>query len=318
MKNMLDSYVKEMKYQYYSKVVIIFVVSIIISGIFFMVTNILRLNYHYNMFIRTYEYEESNGENIEELLKEEYSYNTYIDDEENTIEEITNPLRFDYENLLHSIHLITPTQSIIQVIEFLTLILIPIASTIFALYISTYDYKYKTVKVVSVNNNWTKKCFSKLISLFTTNIISISSSVIVTFIVANILYIKTAKNIPISDFEIPQYYSNVNLIVKISIAYLCSIIFSCIGLIMGMLFKRMIIPIILFFIYYTCIPMMGKYDFKNIIYNLSNKVFDFYGSIGIPNYIEISVTICILYVIGIILSSIIAIILISKKQSKYV
>ena len=55
----------------------------------------------------------------------------------------------------------------------------------------------------------------------------------------------------------------------------------------------------------------------SFIDNHDCSLFDFYGSIGIPNYIEISATICILYVIGIILSSIIAIILISKKQSKY-
>ncbi|GGJ11911.1 ABC transporter permease subunit [Paenibacillus hunanensis] len=304
-----DSLKKEFLYQRYSHVLWITLVSAVFLSLVNIYGLISKAINAYNNYLKSYTFYKEQGVDVEALLKLPGSApgSSLVD----------NSVRYYYDQLsstiyiLDGVHLITPT------LEWLLFAFCPIIFGLYGLYVATYDYKYKTLKLKMLHATpkhiLTVKFIVSLICIIVVMVITL----IISCLAGLVASIYLSKKVPVYSFPIVDTFSIGSLPLQLLYALFLCIIFTAIGFLLGIIFKTTLFPAILIFVYNFFVPLLGKYDFKNLIASVAHSIFSFKGKfeliVPVPIPVTQSLFILLLFCLLLIAGSF----LLFKRQSKY-
>ena len=144
----------EMLYLLYSKIYFI------LFGLLFavMFLNVYGQIDSYKKNISEYQKTESyilrQGENIEQVLKQDLNVVQEKSSDGTLITSVDNPLRYENENLGKMLYNLKPTNLSISILEMITFVFGPVIFGLLGILLATYDFKNKTVKIKSLKQSW--------------------------------------------------------------------------------------------------------------------------------------------------------------------
>lgn len=310
MKNSMEITKKELLYQLKSKSLIIFfliIISVIVLHLYGLYTNVIN---NYDRYLQTEQMYKENGIDIIEALKET---NYTVVDGNSSVS--SNPLKEDFVSLAVSIQNLNHHNIISNSLEYFIFIFGTLVFGIYAAYIATYDYKYKTHKFFSIKYKQSEILTGKLLSLFLVLFSSLFLIGTVSYFSSSLLKYFVKKCVPIENYTIPglSYERSLALQIIFTIALLG--FYIIISYVVGFIFKNMF-PITIFLLVYTLLlPVLGKYDIKNIFSFFAHKVFTFKARFVIFQPTEISPAYGIIVLILILLSACISLFAVSKRSA---
>lgn len=313
MKDILKLIKAEFKYLWFSKIILalyIFFTAIICISLF---SNTSQLKQKYELYNTTYNNYLKNGEDPILALQQETNI---IESDEVGNTTIQNPLRYDYNNVCKFLSLTNPNYVMIQSLEFICFVICTIVFGFLGVYVSTFDHKWKTLKLKAARDSVDRINVSKVVSSFGVVLIIIFSSVITSFIIGSAFYFSTISNMDLSVFKF-EYFSSGKLPIAFCFVIFVSMVFFVIGYTLGILFKKPSIPAVIILLYNLVVPSLGKYDLKNSISTIGHEIFKFHGdsALIIPSPMTLTQANISLIVITFIL--LFAIYIVSNKQSKF-
>lgn len=318
MQNILNNLKKELMYQYFSR--IFFIITLLISALMiwslFMQTT--QTKDKYNLYLRTEAEYKKDGIDIEKALKSPMKIDENTESNGDKSEVIENILRYDYESLSYSIYAIKPNQILSTSLEWVSFIFLPMIFMIYGIYIATYDRKYKTLKIKSIQYNWKHLIISKQLSMYISGFIMLTISFLSSYIVGRIFYIMITKEIPVEQFQPAKIPSDKNIFIQCGMIFFIVIIFSTLGFCLGVLFKGILIPTLIFVLYNFAIPILGVYDIRNMIAVLGHQVFNFLGNFKLFIPSDMPIGIASLLLISFVLLLTLITYVVFGKQSKYI
>lgn len=312
MKNSMELTKKELLYQFKSQK--LFILCVLILGILFL--HLFGLHNaainNYNMYLQTEQMYRENGFDIIESLKED---NHVITDNNSSVS--SNPLKEDFVSLAVSIQNLTPDSIISNSLEYFIFVFGTLLFGIYASYIATYDYKYRTHKFFSTRYKQSEILTGKLLSVFLILLGSLFLISVVAYLASPILTSLIKKSVPIENYTLPGlgYESNFLSQLLFSIALLG--FYVIVSFTVGFLFKNMF-PITIFLLLYTLfIPVLGKYDIKNIFSFFAHKIFSFKARFVALRPLEISSACGIFILLAILACACISLFAVSSNRSSY-
>ncbi len=132
-----------------------------------------------------------------------------------------------------------------------------------------------------------------------------------------VMFTALSSTIPIAEFEIKPLTTSSWLITKFFFCYIVALIFAEIGYTLGLIFKNSLVGILTIIAYMFVLPNLGRFDFKNSLHYIANKVFEFYGVISIQSVEDTSLMVAILVMLFVLVLSFIINMIVLVKRSSY-
>ncbi|KLO20911.1 hypothetical protein X275_10980 [Marinitoga sp. 1197] len=305
---------KEIKYQIYSGVFILMIITLLIFSGLNLYNQKKLIIQNYNLFVHTLNEIKKSGINVEKVLMEPLTV-----EENNGISKINNVLKLDYNNVALAVYdLKNPGRIITNTLKYLSFIFYSFFFSVYGIYIGIYDTKYKTIKIKAVQNNWMNILLSKQITMYILSFLIIFIVVFLSIIISFIFYNTFSLDIPINDFKLLIQPWDTNIILQFILSLFLSFIFTTFGFYLGILFRGIMYPMLILVLYNFIFPIFGKYDLRNLISILGHKVFDFYGNFVLfkPEMVSLNLSIILLF-IYIFISTLFTYTIV-KIQSKYI
>lgn len=268
--NILQITKREIYIQWHSKayLVVFSIVFILCLSHLYGLQNKIVSNY--NRYIRTEETYKEQGLDIVESLKE--TNERYV---EGNSTFVSNPLKDDFIELSISIQSLGYQNVISNTLEYIIFVFCTIAFGIYASYVATYDFKYKTYKVISVYKNQASIILGKLLSIIFVMITTLAISLLITFCGSFLVKASVRNKVPIDNFQIDIFKYENSLLAQVLLAIFILLFYIIVSFAIGYILKNMIVPTIALLLYSLIIPILGKYDFRNIFSCFSHYIFSF-------------------------------------------
>lgn len=314
--NMWSNTISELKYQVYSHVFGIALLCILILSAINIYGLVNDANNSYDNYIKTYNFYKQQGVDVDVLLT--IPSKVTVDNQKDVeLSTIDNPVRYYYDKVATSIEFMKGTNIITQTLEWLGFIFCPIIFGICAIHMATYDYRFQTLRIKAVRISWSQILLAKYLATFISMLILMLITIIVSYVGGIFAYDYTIQHISIEQFIHANVFIEKSLFLQISLTILIYSVFIVIGFILGILCKNIVVPVIVMFIYNLFMPVLGKYDLKNLISNTAHHIFEFKGRFQLVEPIPLSVSLSTSLLLLIFLILLTLSFWLFKKQSKY-
>ncbi len=302
----------ELYYQWHSKR--IFIVFIIL--LFLCAAHLLGLHNDvfssYRRYKTTEETYMENGIDIIEAL--EADNNSYVDGNARIVD---NPLKEDFIALSVSIQNLKPQNIIGNTLEYLVFVFCTLLFGIYAAYVATYDFKFKTYKFGSVRNRQIDILLGKIMSVIIVMFITLTISLLLVFAGSFIVNAIVSRQIPIENYAIDIFNYEYGVPLQGLLSFLVICFYIVAGFCIGFLAKSMVIPAIALLLYGLFVPVLGTYDFRNIFSYFSHKIFTFTARFVMFTPKPINETIGIAITVAATIIMLALIFGVSQKRSSY-
>ncbi|MGL5973424.1 MAG: hypothetical protein ACRCZK_06925 [Oscillospiraceae bacterium] len=322
MKNILSSLKFEIKHGFLSKqIIIVFsIITLISIGFAFLVNS--QISSNINDFNKLYNDVKQNlnlnDKEIQQYIYEDVTSNSTLNDDGSILSSIDTPLASYRERVEESIYVASPDYFTQNILNNSIYIIFPIIMCVFASMVLARDYETSTIKIMSINKSWGKNYLGKILYIYIVSTILIVYTLIIGHIASLIIENKTIKNIGSSIFKPYSKTVTFNIVLNAIIALLITLTFvSMISMLVVTLTKKFI-PIIAGLVYILGVPVLGKFDLKSIMLNISNEYYPQTSPIGTIVVEELNITLCFIILIAIIVICNVISIFVSEKQSKYI
>ena len=310
MKNSVNVMQKELFYQLKSKrlmILLIAIVGIVLLHLYGLYNSVIS-NYH--LYLQTEQMYIENGLDIIESLKE----TNYVVTERNT--SITsNPLKEDFVNLAISIQNLDANSIISNSLEYFIFVFGTLIFGIYAAYVATYDYKFHTHKFFSSQYKQSELLTGKLLSIFIVLFGSLFLLGVIAYCASPILKWQVRKTVPIEKYMIPDLSYENHLLIQILFTIALLGFYIIISYTAAFILKNML-PVTIFLLLYTLlIPVLGKYDVKNICSFFAQKIFSFKARFVVFQATDISPACGVAVIALMLFASCIALFFTSKRSS---
>jgi hypothetical protein len=311
----------EILYLLYSKKIFIFLIILFVALTICNCNEVNLLQHSYKEYLSVENYYIKQGDkNIQKYLNKDLNI-THQESNGATITNVDNPLKYNFMLVGGYFKTLKPNNMTISLLELLTFFLGPFIFGLFGVLLATYDFKYKTIKLKSLQQSWSKNVLTKLLISIVCTATLIIFLFAISQLVSNFIYIyantiiPNSKQFTISDQNIRANRIAIELLISI---FICSM-FSIIGFTLGLIFKSSTAPIIILAVYNFALPNLGKYDLKNLLSIIGHKYFEFDSNVfSLFTPVNINSIIAITILIAFYLLLICINIVVSKNQSKYI
>lgn len=310
--NILQVANKELYYQWHSKKIVILVFILLVISTSHLIGLHNRVISSHNRYQRTEMAYKENGIDIVEALQE--PNNIYVEDNSKIT---SNPLKDDFISLAIAIQNLKPRNIISNTLEYLVFVFCTLIFGIYAAYVATYDFKYKTYKFVSVGNNQRDIVLGKLLSVIAVMIGTMSFILIFTFIGSLVVNPIVAAKVPVKNFTIDIFNYEHGIIPQLILSFIVMLFYVIVGFSLGFILKSMVIPTIGLLLYGLLIPVLGAYDFRNIFSYFSYQVFTFTARFVMFEPIPINGMIGILLTLATVVCLFVLLFTVAGKRSAY-
>ncbi|MBD3859421.1 ABC transporter permease [Bacillus sp. 28A-2] len=306
----------ELLYQYYAKTLLILFIPLVLISLWNVYAQYETTKSNYAQYVKTEtEYKEL-GIDIKKALT------MPVNIEEGELagaegEVVENVLKYDYEQFIQSLHLMEPTQAISTNLEWMGFIFYPLIFGLYAIYLTTYDVKYKTMKLKAVRYQWNDVLFSKQLSLYVVILFFIPIVCLISYMASHIFYSVISHDISVQLFTYKDS-TEYSILIQLLFVVCTSWLFSTIVFYLGSLCRSFILSVVIYMVYFLLIPNLGVFDLKNMIANLALHLFSFKGNYQLFVPIPISVTAILICISLFILLFSLLTYTVVKRQSKYV
>ncbi len=299
MKKVLYNVKYDLKLSFFTKsffMLLIFMFSI------FVITQYNQIN-KYNaltkQYIISYNELKDNGENPDELLKQDFNIIEKVDEYGGVSQFVDNHLRYDFENMKESRTDIEGTNIIVMLLKNSILVFLSICVAIYMIYFTCFEFSEKTLKTRLLMGNFISIFSSKLVS----GIILITSAFIISLFSSTVIsYIWSVFETQNHSFFNSIDIINISKVVySVIMSYIILLIYMIAGFGLGILIRKTSVAIVFFLLLHLIVPSFGKYDYKNLILTIYDDIFGITMSNNI-NFIKgINVSSAILILLGYIL-----------------
>ncbi|MFV0314707.1 MAG: hypothetical protein ACK5I7_06330 [Anaerotignum sp.] len=270
MRNLSQVIKKELLYQLYSKKVAILLLILVSLCVVHLVGLFNGVVSSYNMYQRTENMYIEQGIDIIESLQAE---NNIVVDGNTTFTD--NPLKEDFVNLAISIQNLKSNNVIANTLEYITFVFCTLIFGIYASHIATYDFKYKTHKSMSVHYEQNEIVIGKLLSIIIVMVSTLAIALLFTFFASFAVNIMIKNTVPVENFTIDIFNYQHTLLSQCSFVFAVLSFYIVVGFSMAYILKSMVIPSITLLLYTLLLPILGAYDFRNVISHFSHSLFSF-------------------------------------------
>lgn len=317
-KNIYNIFKKELAFQSYSKMLVMLLLPLLFISSGYIYVHYKNTIDSYQQFKKTEDEYKELGIDIKQALASPVKVKEgELKSEDGDGEIVENILRFDYENFVLSLHHLEPKQSVIMTLELMGFIIFPLAFTLYAIYISSYDIRFKTVKVKAVSHDWKSVLLAKQCSVYMVMAAAVIAVVCTAYVSSFVFYSLASRAIPVGEFTKPAV-SKSNIPLQLVVVLAVSFIFSTVGFYLGVLFRSFITPALLYIVYSLLIPALGRFDLKNLLSNLGHAVFSFSGGFKLFTPVKVDmIPVVIILAASIGLLSAVTYYM-AHRQSKYV
>lgn len=311
-KNILIVIKRELFYQWYSKKILM----ILLILLALVATHLLGLHNaivsNYNMYKITEQSYINDGISILEALRQDNLI--YVD---GNISVSNNPIKNSFINLSISIQNLNSSNILSNTLEYIVFVFCTLIFGIYASYIATYDFKYKTYKFISTRYNQIEIIIGKIISAIIIMVITIGVALLITYISSFLVYSIVQNKVPINQFTIEIFNYENSLPSQLLLTFLVLVFYIIMGFSIGFILKNMVFPTIVLLLYGLIIPILGAYDFRNIFSYFAHSVFSFNGRFNMfaPMPINNVVGIAIILLTSILI--LFSIFIVINKRSAY-
>lgn len=273
---------------------------------------VTAVEHKYATYLHTREEYIQNGMDVQQHLEDPLEVTnqdnaTYVD----------NPIKYDYLDLAISIRNVKPAYILSNTLEYLVFVFCTFLFAVYSIYIATYDFRFGTFKLKCVDTHTFQLVVGKLLSIFYVVFFCFVFVWMISYVMSFFLQMHLSNALPIGDFDLDIFVYQHNVFYQLLFSYVTVCFYVVLGFLLGFIFKSALIPIVVFCVYGFALPVLGKYDFVNIIAYFSNKVFSFEGQFSMfePIAIHNAVGILILSVTTLMAFGILYVI--SRTRSSY-
>ncbi|MDB1679145.1 MULTISPECIES: hypothetical protein [Enterococcus] len=262
----------ELHYQWKSKNYLIFlVISIFVTAMMYLSQRNL-VNSHLDSFYQAVEDAIANGENITQLLDGGFRL-----ERSKNIEIIDNPTKYYFMAYQASLVAMLPKNGINQLLSSSFFIIFPFMSGIYGVVIANAEIKYGTNKVHrTICSQWQINQ-SKLIASMVITLTSVLLISIMGFVMLQLLtpWLFPVEVIPLIELDsINQLSFMHHSLYQILFVLGNSLIYLLIMFYLTLVTKNMLVSLFVLSTYTLFLPILGKFDLKNIILTMYPKVFN--------------------------------------------
>ena len=262
----------ELHYQWKSKNYLIFlVISIFVTAMMYLSQRNL-VNSHLDSFYQAVEDAIANGENITQLLDGGFRL-----ERSKNIEIIDNPTKYYFMAYQASLVAMLPKNGINQLLSSAFFIIFPFMSGIYGVVIANAEIKYGTNKVHrTICSQWQINQ-SKLIASMVITLTSVLLISIMGFVMLQLLtpWLFPVEVIPLIELDsINQLSFMHHSLYQILFVLGNSLIYLLIMFYLTLVTKNMLVSLFVLSTYTLFLPILGKFDLKNIILTMYPKVFN--------------------------------------------
>jgi hypothetical protein len=315
--DMLNNMKREMKYLYFSKILLITLIATIAFSGWNLFLQMKQTQDQYDLYLRTEAEFKKDGIDIEEALRTPANVEMQ-QSSGSQVAQIDNVLRYDYDNLAYSLYLMNPNHVVSQTLEWMTFMFFPFIFAMFGIYLATYDRKFRTIKIRAVQTGWKTNLLSKQLSMYISSTLIVSISLLTSYIIGMILYQFVVQDIPANEFKLEAIPESHNIFLQYFLSLFICFIFSTLGFYLGTVLKGFMAPTLIFVVYNFIIPILGKFDIRNMLAVLGHKVFDFKGRVQLFIPTEMSLSVVFISLVVLVVLSTAITYFVSEKQTKYV
>lgn len=309
MKNISLIFKMELMHQIYTRLILyIFIILIGISTLN-TISLIAKIESNYNRYKHTEITYIQDGLNINEYLNIESAIN-----KENNTVIIDNTLRYDFENLSYSINNIKPNNIVANMLEYSIFVFCTFIFGVYGVYIAVFDFKNNTIKSKMIMSDRSSIIIGKNLSAFLIIFLLLASVCLATYIFSFFIPLFINVDKYSIGYEFITYNYNNNILIQFLFSYAVLCLYFSIGFLFGIVVKNTIICVSILAIYGFLIPILGKYDLRNIISVLSHNIFAFNGNFTMFTPIYLSNHLSIIIFISLFILLLIFEVFIFKKQ----
>ncbi len=260
---------KELLYQRYSHILwktLIATVFLSFVGVYGLISKAINA---YDNYVKAYAFYTEQGVDVKALLQAPASaLGGPLTD---------NQAKYYYDQLSATIYMLNGTHMFTPTLEWLLFVFCPIIFGLYGWYISTYDYKHKTLKLKMLHSSPARILSAKFIASLIVIVFVMTITLVLSAIAGIIASIYLRNKIPVDSFAMIDQLDTSSLLLQLLFALLLCALFTSIGFMLGTIFKVSLLPAILIFAYNLLLPIFGKYDLKNVIASVAHSIFSFKG-----------------------------------------
>lgn len=278
---------------------------------------IIYMNYDavqtsYDEYLRYIDfYKESNLDIEESLNVKDYSVN-----KQGEIETVTNPLLYNKESTSRYLYTLSPGYLLSQLLES-SMLFFPLVFGVFGLIAGAKDYRHKTIKFKLIRIKRSQYLIANHLAMHIAGLGMIVISLFISFLIGYGAYRKSIHGIPLSQFTYEQTVWKATFTVRFLLALVIALIYLEVGYALGTLFKNVAAGLVLIAVYMFLVPVTGKFDLKNSLYYLTNKVYDLYGMVSVHKAQHTSLFISIVVMGSIVFVALVLEWIVVQKRSGY-
>jgi hypothetical protein len=269
-RNISHTVKRELFYQWHSKMILavfLVILTLCMLHLYGLHNSVLSM---YDRYTKTEQSYKEQGIDIVKALGE--VNRVYV---EGNTKVVSNPIKEDFIELSVSIRNLEPQNVIPNTLEFVVFVFCTLAFGIYASYVASYDFKYKTHKFISIRSNQKEILLGKLLSIIIVMALTLAAALIVTFTGSFLVKSIVAGKVPVENFSIELFNYENGLLPQLVLVFFVLLFYIIVGFSVGFILKGMVIPSIGLLLYGLLIPILGKYDFRNIFSYFSHGVFSF-------------------------------------------
>lgn len=261
----------ELHYQWKARVYLIFLGISIFLVVMMYLSQRNFLTSNLSSFYQAIEDANANGEDIKGLLEGSFK----IDQLQN-MEVINNPLKYYFMSYQASLVAMFPQNGVNQLLSSSFFIVFPCMSGVYGAIIANAEIKYGTQKVHrTIMSQWQinrSKLIASAVSIFSVLFISIMAFIIIQLLTSLTFPMKVDTIVNLDNIKKISYLSNA--LYQILFIFGISLLYFIITFYLTLVTKNILISIFVLSAYNLFLPVLGRFDFKNIVLNIYLKVFN--------------------------------------------
>ena len=274
MRKLKDNIRYELNYMTATKIPVFILLSILSIFIMTQFNIVNTLNHLNRTFESSVSHAKQNGDDIQQLLEEDYYSKDVLQDNGMVNTTIENVVRYDYESVKTYYQKIQGGNGFIEILSNTSLVFLPIIASIFAIYIATYDFSANTLKTRMLSGDFKLVYMSKLIGVIVVFTSMFVLSLVIGYGIAYGWSTMTQNDRSLFFKDIPyQSVAFIDVFLASMVTYGIALASLLIAFGFGLMCKKGSVAILIFLVYHLVIPSLGKYDFKNIILNIHASMF---------------------------------------------
>lgn len=304
---------KELLYGWFSKKYLWLLISLVTIFTGAEIVNYQAAINAYNLHQHYIDYYNESNLDITEDINGEY----YTNVDEDGVLYVENPLAYSKYEAIRKYYACDMRYTFEQLLE-VGIFLFPIVFTVFGAVMGGTDYKYGTMKLRAAREGKINLNFAKQCALVISSIVITALAMLISYIANLFVFSKLQDFVSMEDIDTTDYvFSNMNSLYGIALILLLIIFFLEVGYTLSITLKSALIPILGIVLYWYMCPQLSKFEPRNLVSCLADKVFHFQGCVMISDYTVINGYLAVGVIVVIMLVLFLINFVVSRNRSAY-